>query len=68
MFKEYFNKPITRGDVVKSNIKGLLVSGMILAGTWVYTLYTDRNYYRDKWLNDVENNICDDLENQKTEL
>ena len=48
--KNYLNKPITRGDILKESMWSLAISAAMWGGLYVYSLYSDRKHYRELWL------------------
>lgn len=53
--KNYLNKPITRGDILKESMWSLAISAAMWGGLYVYSLYSDRKTYREMWLESIGN-------------
>lgn len=51
--KDYLNKPYTKGDVLKQTLWSLGLTAAMWGGYSIYSLYTDREYYKEQYYKQI---------------
>lgn len=52
--KDYLNKPYTRGDVLKQTLWSVGLTAVMWGAYGVYSLYTDRQHYKDMYYKSLD--------------
>ena len=69
--KNFMNKPITWGAVVKMELVSLGLAGASMIGFWVYEKVTEAKYYKERYYKEClgigNDDSEEDVMNQETE-